>query len=81
MRLVRRPDRANLNKLDGVEATVNYATETAAVAFDPVGVAPEELVGAVEAAGYRREPAGDAELDRRSPRARRRPELRSLRRA
>ena len=28
-----------LNKLDGVEATVNYATEQAAVSFDPgVGV-------------------------------------------
>src|SRR5512132_3087558 len=41
-----------LNKLDGVTATVNYATEKAAVDFDPAVVAPEELVGAVEAAGY-----------------------------
>jgi len=42
-----------LNKLDGVQATVNYATEKAAVRFDPAQVDPEELVGAVEAAGYR----------------------------
>ncbi|CAB4920229.1 unannotated protein [freshwater metagenome] len=42
-----------LNKLDGVEATVNYATEKAAVRFDPDTVSPDELVEAVEAAGYR----------------------------
>jgi Cu+-exporting ATPase len=42
-----------LNRLDGVEATVNYATERAAVAFDPERVSPDDLVGAVEAAGYR----------------------------
>jgi Cu+-exporting ATPase len=41
-----------LNKLDGVTATVNYATEKATVAFDPAAVAPEALVAAVEAAGY-----------------------------
>ena len=28
-----------LNKLEGVEATVNFATETAAVSFDPAQVA------------------------------------------
>ena len=41
-----------LNKLDGVEATVNYATENAAVDFDPLRVSPEDLIAAVEAAGY-----------------------------
>ena len=41
-----------LNKLDGVTATINYATETAAVEYDPANVAPDALVGAVEAAGY-----------------------------
>ena len=41
-----------LNKLDGVEAMVNYATERATVSFAPA-VAPSELVAAVEAAGYR----------------------------
>ena len=41
-----------LNKLDGVTATVNYATEKARVEFDPGTVAPAQLVDAVEAAGY-----------------------------
>jgi P-type Cu+ transporter len=41
-----------LNTLDGVDATVNYATEQARVEFDPVTVAPEDLVAAVESAGY-----------------------------
>jgi Cu+-exporting ATPase len=41
-----------LNKLDGVTATVNYATERATVDFDPASVAPEQLVATVRAAGY-----------------------------
>ena len=41
-----------LNKLDGVSATVNYATEKATVAYDPAAVAVDDLVAAVEAAGY-----------------------------
>ncbi len=40
-----------LNKLDGVVATVNYATEKAKVTF-PATVAPETLVETVEQAGY-----------------------------
>ena len=42
----------SLNQLDGVSASVNYATEKATVDFDPAAVAPAELVAAVEAAGY-----------------------------
>ena len=42
-----------LEKLDGVEATVNFATERAAVNFDPATVEPEQLLGAIEAAGYK----------------------------
>ena len=41
----------SLNKIDGVSATVNYATEKAAVRA-PDGVDPARLVAAVEAAGY-----------------------------
>jgi P-type Cu+ transporter len=41
-----------LNQLDGVSATVNYATERATVDFDPAAVAPEQLARAVEEAGY-----------------------------
>jgi P-type Cu+ transporter len=57
-----------LNKLDGVTATVNYATEKARVEFDPGAVAREQLVGAIEAAGYQAalpttEPADDAQGD------------------
>jgi Cation transport ATPase len=40
-----------LNKLDGVSATVNYATEKAKVSF-PETLAPETLVAVVEATGY-----------------------------
>ena len=41
-----------LNKLEGVTASVNYATEKATVDFDPASVAPEDLLGAIAAAGY-----------------------------
>ncbi|GAA4206092.1 heavy metal translocating P-type ATPase [Microbispora amethystogenes] len=40
-----------LNKLDGVTATVNYATEKAKVTF-PEGLDPQALVAEVEKAGY-----------------------------
>ena len=40
-----------LNKLDGVTATVNYATEKAQVAY-PLALAPAALVQVVEATGY-----------------------------
>ncbi|MEA2143910.1 MAG: P-type Cu+ transporter [Solirubrobacteraceae bacterium] len=42
-----------LNRLEGVEATVNYATERACVAFAPdAPTTPEDVVTAVEQAGY-----------------------------
>ena len=41
-----------LNKVDGVTATVNFASEHAAVAFDPTQVDLDDLIGAVESAGY-----------------------------
>jgi Cu+-exporting ATPase len=41
-----------LNDLAGVAASVNYATETATVSYDPAVVAPADLVAAVEATGY-----------------------------
>ncbi|HEY1275752.1 MAG TPA: heavy metal translocating P-type ATPase [Thermoleophilaceae bacterium] len=44
-----------LNGLDGVTATVNYATEKARVVYDDDAVAPNQLLEAVEAAGYRAE--------------------------
>jgi P-type Cu+ transporter len=41
-----------LNRLDGVSASVNFATETATVTFDPGTVSTDELVATVEATGY-----------------------------
>jgi Cu+-exporting ATPase len=40
-----------LNKLEGVRASVNYATEKAKVSY-PVGLPTEDLVSTVEQAGY-----------------------------
>ncbi|NKS80151.1 carbonate dehydratase [Prescottella equi] len=40
-----------LNKIEGVTATVNYATEKAKIAF-PEGVSTDDLVTAVQNAGY-----------------------------
>ncbi len=42
-----------LNRIDGVTASVNYATETASVTFDDTKVESGQLLDAVEAAGYR----------------------------
>src|SRR5262245_65601170 len=42
-----------LNRLDGVQASVNYATEQAKVSFDPGRVTEDMLVDAVEQAGYK----------------------------
>jgi len=52
-----------LNKLDGVTATVNYATETAYVEHE-AGLGAEQLIDAVQAAGYQAAlPATDTETD------------------
>ena len=67
-----------LNKLDGVTATVNYATEKARVDYDPGAVDPAQLLEAVEAAGYRAtlpatepEAGADADQDETAPLRRR----------
>jgi len=52
-----------LNKLEGVDAAVNYATEQAAVRYDPKRVAVADLIGAVEAAGYHARLATEAAED------------------
>jgi Cu+-exporting ATPase len=41
-----------LNRIDGVQASVNFATERAQVSFDPGRVTEDMLVDAVEQAGY-----------------------------
>ncbi|WP_233611588.1 heavy metal translocating P-type ATPase [Amycolatopsis sp. WAC 01376] len=51
-----------LNKVDGVSATVNYATEKAQVDF-PAAVSVDDLVGVVESAGYTAQPPKPDEDD------------------
>ena len=41
-----------LNKLEGVSASVNFATEAAAIEYDSQTVSPQELISVVEGAGY-----------------------------
>jgi Cu+-exporting ATPase len=55
-----------LNKLEGVEATVNFATEQATVRCDPA-LSLDDLVEAVESAGYRAHVAAGHHHDDESP--------------
>jgi Cu+-exporting ATPase len=52
-----------LNRMDGVEATVNYATEKAKVSFAD-GVAVADLIATVEATGYTAHEPTPPEADR-----------------
>ncbi|RDL09586.1 Cu+-exporting ATPase [Streptomyces sp. HB202] len=45
-----------LNRMDGVEATVNYATEKAKVTFAGADVSVDDLIATVEATGYTARP-------------------------
>ncbi|MFZ4518044.1 MAG: heavy metal translocating P-type ATPase [Microthrixaceae bacterium] len=49
-----------LNRLDGVDASVNYALGRARVHYDPAAVGMDDLLGAVESAGYSAEPKSTA---------------------
>jgi Cu+-exporting ATPase len=55
-----------LNKLESVDASVNLASESATVRFDPARVGLDQLVAAVESAGYRATPA-QREREQRDP--------------
>ena len=59
MRLLCEPHRTRLNELEGVQASVNLATEKAAVRYDESSLDVDALLAAVEAAGYRASPAGE----------------------
>ena len=52
-----------LNKVHGVEATVNFATESASVSYDPALVEPEQLTAAVERIGYHAHPREEHKHD------------------
>ncbi|MFJ6612699.1 heavy metal translocating P-type ATPase, partial [Streptomyces sp. NPDC091289] len=45
-----------LNRMDGVEATVNYATEKAKVTYQGTDVSVDDLIATVEATGYTARP-------------------------
>ncbi|MFJ8694012.1 heavy metal translocating P-type ATPase [Streptomyces roseolilacinus] len=56
-----------LNRMDGVEATVNYATERAKVTYKDADVSVQDLITTVEATGYTaRPPAPPAEAEAES---------------
>jgi Cu+-exporting ATPase len=57
-----------LNRMDGVTATVNYATEKASVAY-PDGVTADDLIATVEQTGYTAEPPppADAPVEQAPP--------------
>ena len=54
-----------LNDLEGVQASVNLATEKAAVRYDESSLDVDALLAAVEAAGYRASPAREREDEQR----------------
>jgi P-type Cu+ transporter len=68
-----------LNSLDGVQATVNFATEKASVAFDASVVSTDDMRSAVESIGYGAElPTASAAEDDDADDRRRRSLLRRL---
>src|SRR5918994_3952853 len=54
-----------LNQLDSVEASVNLATEQASVRYDRARVSVDDLLRAVESAGYRASTGARSESDLR----------------
>ena len=74
LRVLRGRIEKKLNRLDGVTATVNYATEKAKVSFAD-GVTTDDLIATVEKTGYTAAlpaaaAADDAEPAERTPRGR-----------
>ncbi len=70
----------SLNRLPGVTAAVNFATETAAVGFDPARASTEVLLAQVAKAGYGATVRTDPAKDRAADQARKSAELAALRR-
>lgn len=56
-----------LNKVEGVTATVNYATESASVEYDSTLTGPDDLIKVIQGAGYdaydANPPAAESEAD------------------
>ncbi|MGP3637403.1 heavy metal translocating P-type ATPase, partial [Streptomyces sp. 24-1644] len=69
-----------LNRMDGVEATVNYATEKAKVSYRGADVSVQDLIATVEATGYTaQEPAPPVRPGDGTPQEPEADELRPLR--
>lgn len=56
-----------LNKVDGVTANVNFATETAAIEYNPATANPESLIEVVRGAGYNAFTMGDDSSNTEGP--------------
>ncbi|POG45924.1 hypothetical protein BV881_18740, partial [Streptomyces sp. ZL-24] len=56
-----------LNRMDGVEATVNYATEKAKVTYRDDDVSVQDLISTVEATGYTAQPPPPPETRQGTP--------------
>ena len=69
-----------LNRVPGTEASVNFATESASVRFDPARSAVDDLTAAVSRAGYAARVKLDPDAERRTDESHRASELRALRR-
>lgn len=52
-----------LNKIDGVEAAVNFATERADIHFDAARASVGDLIAAVESAGYKAKISNEVKAD------------------
>ncbi|MFD5192667.1 heavy metal translocating P-type ATPase [Streptomyces sp. NPDC058357] len=69
-----------LNRMDGVEATVNYATEKAKVSYRGEDISVQDLIATVEKTGYTaHEPAPPVRAEGEGPGAEETDELRPLR--
>ncbi|MFE3940464.1 heavy metal translocating P-type ATPase [Streptomyces sp. NPDC059118] len=69
-----------LNRMDGVEATVNYATEKAKVSYRGEDISVQDLIATIEKTGYTaHEPAPPARAEDDGPGAEEADELRPLR--
>ncbi|MFO1398084.1 MAG: heavy metal translocating P-type ATPase [Burkholderiales bacterium] len=69
-----------LNRVPGATATVNFATETAAIGYDPAVTGPEQLVAAVTRAGFGAAVREDPAIERERDAARKAAEFAQLRR-
>ena len=69
-----------LNRVPGVHAAVNFATEVATVGFDPATATPAQLIEAVARAGYGASVRRDSDAQRASDKARKERDYQALKR-